>query len=246
MDRGLWISWYDLPDQGRESYLSWLHETYIPAILKRPGILWAAHYAAVEKAKRPANIRESALNHTTDATLPTGDRYILIFGAEHANVFGNPVPSALHAALPKAYQTMLAMRSGERVNIMTEAARVLGPAGKDYRGGMALAPCIQIGNFNCNWRDEEEMLAWYTQWRMPAMESLPGHVRTRRFASVAGWSKHIVLYEWMSLAQRNDGFLTHEDAQPDMKAWSDRVVKTLTHAPGSSSIATRIWPPAGS
>ncbi len=35
MDSGLWITWYDLPDQGRDDYLSWLHQTYIPAMLKR-------------------------------------------------------------------------------------------------------------------------------------------------------------------------------------------------------------------
>src|SRR5882762_11413135 len=33
-DRGLWASWYDLPDNGRDAYLSWLHETYLPAQLK--------------------------------------------------------------------------------------------------------------------------------------------------------------------------------------------------------------------
>src|SRR5262249_21990037 len=44
-DGGLWITWYDLPDTGRETYLSWLHEKYLPALLKRPGYLWAAHYA---------------------------------------------------------------------------------------------------------------------------------------------------------------------------------------------------------
>jgi len=44
-DRGLWVTWYDLPDNGRDVYLSWLHETYLPSLLKRPGYLWAAHYA---------------------------------------------------------------------------------------------------------------------------------------------------------------------------------------------------------
>jgi hypothetical protein len=167
---------------------------------------------------------------------------MLLFGATDARVFGNPVPSALNAALPKEGRRLLEMRVGERVNLMTEAARVEGPAAKSYRDSMALAPCIQLGNFNCRWQDEEEMLAWYTQWRMPATQRLPGLVRTRRFASVAGWSKHIVLYEWLSLEERNRHFLSHEDNDPEMKAWSDRVVKTLTHAPGSSSVACRLWP----
>jgi len=160
MDRGLWITWYDLPDYGRDAYLSWLHETYMPAFLKRPGFLWAAHYASVQKEKTTRS-RPAAVKHTDESAVPTGDRYILMFGAEHTNVLGNPVPSALNAGLPDADRKMLAMRIGERVNIMAEAARVDGPEARGYRAGMAPAPCIQLGSFNCAWKDEEEMLAWY-------------------------------------------------------------------------------------
>jgi hypothetical protein len=242
MDRGLWITWYDLADDGRDAYLAWLHGTYIPALLKRPGYRWAAHYAAIPKHTRPSSLREAALNHADDATLPTGDRYILLVGAEDAHRFGDPVPSVLNAAQSEEGRRMLNLRTGTRVNVMTEAARVEGPEAKGYKDGVALAPCIQLGNFNSRWQDEEEVLAWYAQWRMPAMQKLPGIIRTRRFASIAGWAKHIVLYEWTSLAARNANFLTHEDADPKMKAWSDRVVPKLIHAPGSSSVACRIWP----
>src|SRR3990170_3597383 len=131
LDRGLWITWYDLPAEGRDAYLSWLHETYIPELLKRPGYLWAAHYATVEKG----DVRI----HTDDSSVPAGTRYLLLFGAEEADVFGKPVPSALHAELPAESRKMLAMRIGERVNIMAEAGRVEGPAARDYKGGMGLA-----------------------------------------------------------------------------------------------------------
>ena len=46
MDRAFWITWYDLPDEGRAAYLDWLHNTYIPKVTARPGVLWAAHYAS--------------------------------------------------------------------------------------------------------------------------------------------------------------------------------------------------------
>ena len=45
-DRGLWITWCDSPTAGPEAYFSWLHGTYLPVLLKRPGYLWAAHYAS--------------------------------------------------------------------------------------------------------------------------------------------------------------------------------------------------------
>jgi hypothetical protein len=241
-DRALWISWYDLPDGGREAYLAWLHQFYIPTLLKRPGFLWGAHYASVPRGTVRTMRRDGATDPRLDPSVPTGDRYILFFGAEHANVFGNPRPSALHAGLGEEGRKMLAMRTGERMNIMAEAARVEGPEAKGYGAGMTLAPCIQLGSFNCAYQDEEEMLAWYAQSRMPAMVTLPGCVRTRKLASVSGWAKHAILYEFTSLESRNRYYMTLEDGRPEAKAWADRMVPKLIHAPGSANLATRIWP----
>jgi len=239
MDNALWITWYDLPEVGRERYFSWLHETYIPALLRRPGYLWGAHYAATPGAHH--DIRK--VSNTVDPSVPAGHRYILMFGAEHANVFGNPVPSALHAELPEEGRTMLAMRKGERMNVMAEAARIEGHAGQQHPG-MTTAPCIQLGNFNYPWQHEEELLAWFTQWRMPAVAAQPGCIRIRKLAGVTGWTKHAILYESMSVEDRNRGYLLHEENNPDMKAWSNKVVARTTHAPGSATLAIRIWPAA--
>lgn len=243
MDRALWITWYDLPSGGRDAYLTWAHETYIPALLERHDFLYAAHFASVPATAMPQTRKQGSMRHTQDQSVPTGDRYILIVGAEHGNVFGNPAPGALHAKLPDPMRKMLATRIGVRENIMVDAARVSGPEEKNYDSGMLLTPCIQIGSFNCPWEHEEEVLAWYTQWRMRAMETLPGIVRTRRLASVCGWAKHAILYEFVSLEARNQYFTHHEAAHPEMKAWSDRVVPNLVHAPGSANLANRIWPP---
>lgn len=242
MDRALWITWYDLPDEGREAYLSWLHETYIPGILERPGVLWAAHYATVKKGTMRTMRREDTLKNTGDTAVPRGEQYILLIGGADAHAFADPSPSALHAELPEAGRKMLALRREERFNIMVEAARVEGPEAKHYRDGMALAPCIQIGTYNTDYRNEEDMLAWYAQWRMAAMTRLTGCIRTRRLASVVGWAKHSVLYEFVSLEARNQYFFRHEDGRPDMIAWGDRIVSKLTHAPGSANLACRIWP----
>jgi hypothetical protein len=241
-DRALWLSWYDLPDDGRDSYLAWLHGTHLPALLERPGFMWAAHYAAVPRGTMRTIRRDGKPDPRLDPALPTGDRYVLIFGAAHANVFGDPAPAALHASLPETDRKMLALRTGERVNIMVEAASVDGPEAKSSPPGRTPAPCIQLGNFNCAWQDEEDMLAWYAQSRMPAMATLPGSVRTRRLASVAGWAKHAILYEFVSLEARNRYYPTLEEARPDARAWADRIVPKLIHAPGSATLATRIWP----
>jgi hypothetical protein len=240
MDRGLWITWYNLPDEGRDAYLSWLNSTYLPALAKRPGILWAAHYASVDEAKIPRRSSGKKFN-TTDPSVPAGDRYILIAGAEDTNVFGDPAPSAYHAGLPAESQKMLALRQGERVNVMTEAARVLGPASASYGGGMALAPCIQLGSFQSAWQEEEGVLAWYAQWRMPSLKKLEGLIRARKLASVCGWAKQAILYEFTSQQARDHFLHSHEDGNAN-REWTDQVIAKLMHAPGSANVGLRTWP----
>ena len=237
MDRGLWITWYDLPDYDRDAYLTWLHDDYMSTILRRPGVLWGAHYAEVER-----KIKTADTVPTDDPAVPTGSRYILLFGAECAHVFGNPVPTDLNAALPAASRKMLAIRVGERTNIMAESGRVEGPDAQTYRDGTMLANCIQLGTYNTPWQNEEEMLAYYVQGRLPNMAKLRGCVRTRKLVSVVGWAKHGVLYEFSSLEARNKYFVGHQDGMPKMKAWSDKMIPKLTAAPGSSNLAVRVWP----
>ena len=143
--------------------------------------------------------------------MPTGEDYILIFGAADTVVFGACSPSEINAALPASGKAMLALRKNERINIMTEAARVDGLELASYPAGMQLAPCIQMGQFNCTPECEEEMMIWYARWRMPAVLRIPGSMRTRKLSSVAGWARHAILYEFTSLAARNEHFTRHED-----------------------------------
>ncbi len=242
MDRGLWITWYNLPETAQESYLTWLHESYIPRMLQRPGYLWAAHYASVPESKIPRRTSGHKIT-TTDSAVPKGDRFILIFGAIDPNIFGNPTPSEIKQAASPEDKAMLMHRIGERTNIMVEAARVNGPELSSYTAGMNLAPWIQIGTFQSAWKDEEEALKWYAQWRMPAMEKLRGCVRARKLASVSGWAKQSILYEFVSQEARNYFIATHEDGNAN-REWTDKVIASLTHAPGSANVACRIWPAA--
>ena len=236
-DRGLWISWYDLPERGRDDYFSWLHGTYLPEILKRPGYLWAAHYAS----RDIEGGTNSRLHHVEDSKVGAGFRYILLIGARDANVFGDPVPSVLHAALPEQGRKMLGMRIGERVNLMTETGRCEGYASRAY-DQVTGAPCIQIGSFNCPVEYEEEMHAGYVQVRLPAMCDTSSCIRTRKLNSVAGWAKHGILYEFASL----EGF-TRDYAAANAKSplglKGNSVVPMLVHAPNGPNSALRIWPP---
>jgi hypothetical protein len=237
MDRALWISWYDLPEAGRDGYLSWLRELYVPRILQQPGVLWAAHYASEENVV-PLGGGKGRVSHTRSDAVPSGDRFILIFGAEEAHAFTDPAPRQLHARLPEHDRKLLAMRTGERMNLMVEEARAHGPEAGRPEYQVSLAPCIQLGSFNAaSPEDEDELATWYTQWRLPSMKNVPGCVRVRKLVSVAGWAKHACLYEFTSVATRNEHFVHYETPYPEMEAWSKRVAKNLVHAPGSANLA---------
>lgn len=237
-DRAYWISWYNLPGDGRDAYCAWQHEHYMPMVLQRPGVLWAAHYASEENVI-PLGGGKGRVSHVKPDAVPAGDRYILIFGADTAHAFANPSPLRMHAELPPRDREMLAMRSGERMNVMLEEARVHGPEAAD--AGMAPSPCIQLGSFNSgSLEEEDEMLTWYSQWRLPSMQTVPGCVRVRKLASVSGWAKHACFYEFTSLEARNTHFVHYEQSHPEMEAWSKRVVRNTIHAPGSANVAQRI------
>jgi hypothetical protein len=237
MDRAIWITWYDLPAESRDAYLTWLHGSYIPRLLNKPGFLWAAHYAS-----EPKTVHAHDYPGRFAADVPGGNDYILLFGAETTHAFARPVPHKLHAELPPEDRKLLAMRTGERTNIFVEDARADGPEGKHRDAKMALSPCIQLGSLNARaYQDEEEMLDWYANWRMPSMQQLRGCVGIRKLVSVAGWAKHGALYEFVSVAARNDCFLGYEKPNPEMEAWSNRLVPKLLHAPGSANVGRRIW-----
>ncbi len=240
IDRGYWITWYNLPEEGHVEYLEWLHDTYIPERLAAPGVQHAAHYKSVEKVQHPG--AKGRLSHTDSDEVPIGDRYILIIAGRDAHTFSDPPPSDLHKGLSAEDQKMLNLRIGERVNIMVDEARVDGPE-VTTRDGNLFAPCIQLGNFNSgHWHDEDELAAWYTQWRLVCMQGMEGSVATRKLVSVSGWAKHAILYEFTSAEMRNKNFIDHESHNPEMEAWTDRVVRKLNHAPGSPNLAERIWP----
>jgi hypothetical protein len=241
MTPGFWITWYDLPERARDEQLAWTHDEYIPKVLATAGVRAAAHYAAESQGSMHF---AGTLKKSADPSLPAGWRYILIVGGEDAHVFVRPTPAAFHATLPERDRKMLALRIGERSNIMIVEAEVRGPDGKKA-DDMAFSPAIQLGSYNAaSYEDEDELAAWYAQWRLPlSMGTLPGCVRVRKLVSVSGWAKHACFHEFTSLEMRNRHYAGHEKSNPEMAAWGHKVVAKLLHAPGSPTVARRIWPP---
>ena len=239
MDCSLCITWYDLPEQDRGAHLDWLHSSFMPRQLKKPGVLWGAHYLC-ERQPDPVH---RILSYAQEP-VPAGNDYILLFGAETAHAFAPPAPGRNDDSITNADRAMLAQRREVRINIFTEEACVDGPAAAQRKRGVELSPCIQLGSFNTrSVADEDGLMAWYAHNRLPGLSITPGCVGVRKMVSVAGWAKHGVLYEFTSKEEREKYFRAYENADPAMAAWTDSLRRSLIHAPGSANVAYRIWPP---
>ena len=247
-DRGMWISWYNLPMDGREHYLGWLRDRYIPHILGKAGVLWAAHYANEQTAEKEP--RYDLIRNADLASVASGNDYALLFGAETAHTFSRggdaymrQAPHQLHADLSAEDHAMLALRTDVRAAVMSEVARREGPDGNQQEAASALSPCIQLGTFQVSSAEaEEELLAWFADWRFRALANLPGCVRIRHMVAVSGWAKHGVLYEFASREAREAHFPHLRKMYPAEAVWTNGLLPKLLHAPGSPFVGARIWP----
>lgn len=235
MDRGIWATWYDLDDADRDEFLTWLHGEHLPAMRQRPGYLWAANVENVMTPEREEGLYRRVA-HTADPSVPGGNQFLLLFGAESPHTFVHPTPEALVASLPARSQGMLGRMRNPRQAIWLEVARVDGPAVAERGADLAVGPIVQFGQFNINrLENEADLESWYAAHRLQFMTTMPGCVGARELVSIVGWAKHAILYEFTWLE-------TMEQHWHDPSPWSAAVVRNLVHAPHSPSLGRRVWP----
>ncbi|MBO6782827.1 MAG: hypothetical protein JJ899_06085 [Alphaproteobacteria bacterium] len=245
MDNAIWATWYDLPDDGRDGFLDWLHGDYLPGLQARPGIAWAAHYENDGGGEGMAAVRAAFPDGADMAGLGDGTQYVMLVGAGEAWTFLAPSVVEEQAGLTGKARDMLDLRTGLRTCIFSVYASVNGPEIHTRTKGTTPAPAIQMGSFRAmDVETEFDTGAWYAQYRLPAMARMPGCVATRVMVSVAGWAKYSILYEFTSLEDRMKSFEEpHEALALDEKEWSGRVIRRLYYTPGSPIVGRRIWPP---
>ena len=169
-DAGIYALWYDLAPETKDEYIAWLHGTHLPAMLQRHGYLWAAHVENVTSADREAR-NANRLTHTSDASVPDGFEYLLLYGAENAHVLADPSPAELLQSFDARTREMLARQLRSRECIFVEVERVDGPDTATRRPGITPGPVIQLGTFNSNTlANETEMSTWYSRSRLPLVQ----------------------------------------------------------------------------
>jgi len=241
MSEAIWASWYDLEDNGRDAFLHWAHEAWLPWLRRQPGVAWVAHYRNVGHGPALARYHDIA-GHAPDNEMGTGGQFVVLAGAAGSHSFYRPVLTK--RPMPADFQGMLARRQGLREAVLVEEARVNGPAVLAREPGGASAPAIQFGSYRIRTVEEElDIELWYANQRFPLMARMPGSVLTRKFLTSFGWAKHAVLYEFESLEARTREFEEpHESRMVNPQEWTGRIVRTTLHTPGSPFVGERIWP----
>jgi len=243
MSEGIWATWYDIAAPDVERYLDWAHRAWLPFLRQQPGYSWVAHYRYAGGGAQMARVKDSVVSHT-DEEVGHGSQYLVLVGAPCAHAFFSPALDEI--ALPEDFAPMLSLREGVRTAVFTLEASVEGPSRLTRRGDGVPAPAIQMGTLRPRSIEAEfDLIKWYAQYRLPSMAKMAGVVRTRKWAGIAGWPKHGILYEFESLEHRLEHFeRPHESLALEPGHWTNRITRASVHAPGSPFIGERIWPAA--
>ena len=244
MDNGIWAIWYDLPENVREEHIRWLHNSYLPEIISRPGFAWAAHYQSNGGGPDMEKVRNTFPKSANMENIGNGTQFLMLGGATTPSVFFTAQVVNLENTQERIAREMINQREGVRTCIFSEFARVNGPEIETRPTGTTPGPAIQMGSFRINEIDKEfDLGSWYTQDRLPAMAKMSGCIGARVMLSVAGWAKYSVLYEFTSLEARLENFEKQQESlMLNEKEWSGKVIRSTMHSPGSPTVAQRIWP----
>jgi len=244
MDQGIRATWYDLDPNDQDTFLQWMHDEYLPSLKARPGFAWVAHYKSEGGGPAMREVRDNLITRP-DEDVGSGSQFLMLVGAPSPHTFLNPSVLTVESGASERVTAMLAKRRGVRTAIFSEERRVDGPAARMRAPGSTPGPAIQMGSFRVRSIEEDfDLGCWYAQYRLPHMAQMPGSIASRKLLCVAGWAKHAVMYEFTSLEARLANFeVPHESHALDPNEWTGRVVRYTIHAPGSPTVATRIWPP---
>ena len=242
MSSGIYATWYELEEESKSEFLDWMHNSYIPQELTRPGYLWAAHYELGYVGEAEQKVVDTLI-YDKGSGLGRGRGFLILFGGLSAYTFFDPNPNQKEEKQDENTSKMLGMRKEVYTCTFSEEYRVDGLDVKQRGPGITSAPAIQMGNFNIDsYTNETEVGSWYAQYRLPFMTEIPGCIGARKLLASSGWGKHSILYEFTSLEAREDYFVPHEANSNDEKVWTSKILPTLIHAPCSPNVGKRIWP----
>ncbi|MBT3914785.1 MAG: hypothetical protein HOF23_00340 [Rhodospirillaceae bacterium] len=230
--------WFDIDDAKRDDFINWYHGTYLPELQAQIGVNWVGNYAIVAP-KGKGNPRKM---ETDDPAVPPGRDFVVLTAAPTVSVYfqKNNVIEALEAK----FAAELGQRENYREAIFVEEESVPGPECRALPSGTGAPPAMQLGNYNTvTPEDDLELARWYRQERFPRLSVTQGMIQGRKLLSVAGWPKHGVLWEFISMEEEEDSFEPRFAAADRAENWQGRhVLEYVVHGPYGPHAGRRIWP----
>jgi hypothetical protein len=164
---GLLAVWLHVPPEREDEFNAWYNTEHIQQITSIPGFINGRRYMALESVPKYLALYELH-NETITA------------GGEFQYVMANPTPwSARMLGFYRAYR----IRNTYRLLFTAGEA-----PGKD-------APFVYIVKTDIPADIEVDFNDWYDKEHVPALASVPGCLRARRFLAVDGQPKYMAVYD---------------------------------------------------
>lgn len=249
-DTAIWAAWYDLPEEGRDAYLAWLHGEYLPQVAQRAGYAWVAHYvASTDPDDWPGDVDELLARVRVKADRPDGPgrgtQYVLIVGAAGIAPLVSPDIETLERDEVGRARELLDLRIGVRTALFVEMARCDGPELGHRIPGTTPGPVIQMGTLRLDDAGKDAIGSYYVDYKLPSVARTAACIGLRVLTTVRGWPDIGVIYEFTSLEGRRRHFIEdveRQALQPEQHPVAAGLTAHMEHAPGSPTVATRIWP----
>jgi hypothetical protein len=164
---GLLAVWLHVPPEREDEFNAWYNTEHIAQITSIPGFINGRRYMALEGIPKYL-----ALYELHDETVTAG--------SEFQHVLTNPTPWSAR---------MLGFYKDHRIRNTYRHLFTAGEApAKD-------APYVYIVKTDIPAAIEEDFNDWYNKEHVPALASVPGCFRARRFLAVDGRPKYMAVYE---------------------------------------------------
>jgi len=214
-DLGLFTPAYDIDPAREADYLAWLHGEHLPRTLAEGSFTAISHFEAVEAPKK-FQLLELMPSYLS---------------------FHSPGRQEAAKRLPPDVAAMMALRLGQVRNHHAEVTRADGPAEPGLRGGIALGPVVHLLRFDLSAAAEPGFNAWLMREHLDAARAMPGLLSLRRYLTVEGAPKNLLLYEFASVEAFRGGAFEAAWATP----WAREIAPALAHGADSRVLYRRIW-----
>jgi hypothetical protein len=188
---GLFAVWLHVPPEREDEFNAWYNTEHIAQITSIPGFINGRRYMALEGVPKYL-----ALYEMQDETVTAGQ--------EFQQVLAKPTPWSAR------------MRSFYGDNRIRHTCRLIFSAGEAPPKD---APYIYIVKTDIAADVEPDFNDWYNQEHAPALASVPGCFRARRFLAVDGKPKYMAVYE----LEHADVIKSAAWAKARDTAWTEKI-----------------------